>query len=168
MKDLIVDFDSFDPNRILHDRQEIEQYNAHRFEMSLLDGILYENLDEIKAVAFHDPQPDAFWVRGHFPGFAVMPGVLVCEAAAQLCCYIGAKANLFSNIIAGLGAIEEVRFRAPVRPGDRLIVMLGMTRFRKNVMITGHFQCFVDRQLTAEGIVKGVAMGPASQATSST
>lgn len=160
MKDVIVDFESFDPLHSLYDKSHIEQFNAHRHELSLLDGILYEDVQNVRAVAFHDARPDAFWVRGHFPGFPVMPGVLICEAAAQLCCYIGARAELFSNIIVALGGMEEVRFRAPVNVGDRLIVMLEQIRYRKNVMVVGRFQCFVNRQLTTEGIVKGISMGP--------
>lgn len=159
MKDSIVDFGLFDPEKLLFDRAHIEQYNAHRYEMSLLDGIVFEDIANVRAVAVHIAQPDAFWVRGHFPNFAVMPGVLICEAAAQLCCYIAARAQLFDNIIVGLGAIEEVRFRAPVRPGDHMVVMLEKTRFRHNIMVSGRFQCFVNQQLTAEGAVKGVAMG---------
>lgn len=158
MKSLIVDFSEFDPARVLHSKADVEKVNPHRFELSLLDGILFEDWVGFRAVGFHDVPQDPFWARGHFPGNPLMPGVLICEAAAQLCAWFANQTGLLGNSLIGLGALDEVRFRAPVRPGDRLVVMLRRDRYRQNVLINGAFQGFVNQEMVVEGIIKGVAI----------
>lgn len=158
MKSLIVDFQDYDPGRSLYTKDEIEAINPHRFELSLLDGILFEDWVGFRAVGFHDVPADPFWARGHFPGNPLMPGVLICEAAAQLCAWFATKTGLLGNSLIGLGALDEVRFRAPVRPGDRLIVALRRDRYRQNILINGAFQGFVNQEMVVEGIIKGVAI----------
>lgn len=72
LKKPIVDFSKFDLNKVLVDRDGILDVNPHRFEMALLDGVLY--VDDDSAVGFKDVREDEFWVRGHFPGRPLMPG----------------------------------------------------------------------------------------------
>jgi 3-hydroxyacyl-[acyl-carrier-protein] dehydratase len=83
-KDFIVNFSEFDPNKVLFSRAAIEKVNPHRFELSLLDGILFEDTEGGRYVSFTDTKPTDFWTRGHFPNRPLMPGVLICEVAAQL------------------------------------------------------------------------------------
>lgn len=158
MNDQIIGFDEYDPNRVLFDRSAIEQINPHRFELSLLDGILFEDLTGYRAAGFHDVPPDPFWARGHFPGRPLMPGVLVCECAAQLCAWFAKRSGLFTEGLIGLGGLEDVRFRHPVQPGDRLVVHLVRERSRPNLLIAGRFRCYVGSQLAVEGLIKGVAI----------
>ncbi|MEQ1903113.1 MAG: 3-hydroxyacyl-ACP dehydratase FabZ family protein [Pirellulaceae bacterium] len=158
MKNFIVDFSEFDEHKIVCGRTEIERLNPHRFELSLLDGILFEDWESGRFVGFHDVRDDEFWVRGHFPNFPLMPGVLICETAAQLCSYFATKAKVFDSRIIALGGLDEIRFRAPVRPGNRLITMLKRERARENVMISGRFQCYVNRELACDGLIKGVGI----------
>jgi 3-hydroxyacyl-[acyl-carrier-protein] dehydratase len=158
VKNFIVDFSEFDEHQVLCGRTEIERLNPHRFELSLLDGILFEDMESGRCVGFRDVRHDEFWVRGHFPHFPLMPGVLICETAAQLCSYFATKAQLFDSRIIALGGLDEIRFRSPVRPGNRLITMLQRERTRANAMINGRFQCYVNRELACEGLIKGVAI----------
>ena len=89
-------------------------------------------------VGYKDATANEFWVRGHMPGYPLMPGVLMCEAAAQLCCYYSMTLNVSDpGTLMGLGGIEETRFHRPVRPGDRLVLVAAglkvhrrLTRFR--------------------------------------
>ncbi len=157
LKDALVDFSKFAENKVFADLDEIAEINPHRFEMRLLDGVLY--LDEQYAVGFRDISADEFWVRGHFPGRPLMPGVLICECAAQLTSYFAIKSKLVDNGYVGLGGLEKVRFRGPVVPGDRLIVMLKRGKVRRNQMFTADFQGFVDQTLIVDGVIKGVALG---------
>lgn len=58
-----------------------------------------------------------------------MPGVLMCEAAAQMCSYYAHKHRLLGDCkVVGFGGMEEVRFRDPVRVGDRLVVVCKMLK----------------------------------------
>ena len=67
---------------------------------------------------------DEFWVRGHMPDYPLMPGVLMCEAAAQLCSLLHHdQSDCMQGDFLGFGGMENVRFRGPVRPGDRLVLI---------------------------------------------
>ena len=72
-----------------------------------------------------------------------MPGVIMCEAAAQLASYYTQKFDLLGSEMVGFGGLEEVRFRDPVIPGDRLYVMTQLTKVRRGRMIVCRFQGFV-------------------------
>jgi 3-hydroxyacyl-[acyl-carrier-protein] dehydratase len=157
-KDLIVDFAEFDPSKVLFDRAEIERVIPHRFEMSLLDGILFEDQERGRYVGFTDAKPDHFWVRGHFPGTPIMPGVLICEIAAQLCSFVAMRGGLLQSRIIALGGLDEVRFRQPVVPGNRLIMMIEKIRYRPNALIHVRFQGVVGQEIATDGLLKGVVM----------
>ena len=158
MKPPIVDFSLFDVNKVIHGKDEVEKINPHRFELSLLDGILFTDWDVGRAVGFHDVPTEPFWARGHFPGRPMMPGVLICECAAQLCAWFASSTGVMGGSLIGLGALNEVRFRAPVQPGDKLIVALRREKFRKNFLINGYFQGYVNQELAVEGQITGVAI----------
>ena len=157
LKTSFVSFDAFDYDKVLVDQEGIRAVNPHRFEMLLLDGILYN--DEQNSVGYKDITDDMFWVRGHFPGRPLMPGVLMCECAAQLSAYYAITTKMVDSGVVGLGGLENVRFRGPVVPGDRLTLMLNRGKVRRNVMFSADFQGFVDQTLVVDGTIKGVALG---------
>ena len=157
MKEPLVDFSLFDETKPVIELDEILEVNPHRFELRLLDAILH--IDSETAVGYKDISPDEFWVRGHFPDRPLMPGVLICECAAQLSSFFAIRQQLVDNGYVGLGGLEKVRFRGPVSPGDRLLVMLRKRRVRRNQMFTADFQGYVDKSLIVDGIVCGVALG---------
>lgn len=157
-KEWIVDFSEFNPNVVLIDRAEIERTIPHRFEMSLLDGILFEDTVRNRYIGFTDAKSNDFWTRGHFPGRPLMPGVLICEVAAQLCSFVAFRRGLLHSKVIALGGLDDVRFRQPVVPGDRLIMMIEQIRLRPNALIHVRFQGFVGQEIAAEGLLKGVAL----------
>lgn len=76
--------------------------------------------------------PDAPFLAGHFPERAIVPGVLLTEALAQ----VGAYAVLLTRRIDGVddgriplfGGVDGVRFRRPVEPGDLVTLNVTLTR----------------------------------------
>jgi 3-hydroxyacyl-[acyl-carrier-protein] dehydratase len=88
----------------------------------------------------------------------LMPGVLMCEAAAQICSYFSQKHDLLGARVVGFGGMEEVRFRDPVFPGSRLVIISQMTKVRRGAMIVSHFQEFVGDRMVCEGKIKGVPL----------
>ena len=156
-KPLILDFSEFDPNKVVADIEEIRQYNPQRFEMEQLTAVCYENKETKTCVAYKDVTKDEFWVRGHMPGMPLMPGVIMCEAAAQLASYCTMKWQLIDVEMVGYGGLEGVRFRGLVRPGDRLIIVARLLKARR-AMLTCEFQGFVGENMVFEGVLKGIPL----------
>ncbi|MEZ6106289.1 MAG: 3-hydroxyacyl-ACP dehydratase FabZ family protein [Pirellulaceae bacterium] len=157
-KDIILPFSEFDMDRILVDRDGINEVNLQRFEMQQLDAIVVEDLDRLVCVGYKDATPDEFWVRGHMPGMPLMPGVIMCEAAAQLASYFATRHHLLGDGAIGLGGLEGVRFRNVVLPGNRLVLMSQMTKVRRGALIVCRFQGFVNEQIVVEGEIKGIPL----------
>ena len=81
------DLATIDPAHVLADREAIRKILPQRFEMEQLDAIVHLDGAAGLVVGYKDVRHDEFWVRGHMPGYPILPGVLMCEAAAQLCSY---------------------------------------------------------------------------------
>ena len=155
-KPLILDFSEYDPDNVIADIDAIRCHNSQRFEMEQLTAICYEDTQSNVVVGYKDLQPDEFWTRGHMPGMPLMPGVIMCEAAAQLASYYSHKHKLMEGLI-GFGGLEKVRFRGVVRPGDRFVIVSRLLKLRRAIM-TCEFECFVDQNLVCSGVLKGVAL----------
>jgi 3-hydroxyacyl-[acyl-carrier-protein] dehydratase len=157
-KELIVDFSEYDLDHIVADTEEIRRYNPQRFEMEQLTAIVFDDLETKRCVGYKDHGPNEFWARGHMPGMPLLPGVLMCEAAAQLCSYYTIKHNLLGTSVVGFGGMNDVRFRDPVRPGDRLVVVCQLLKLRRGAMVVSRFQGFVRKSLVLEGEMIGVPL----------
>ena len=155
-KELLVDLDAIDLTTPIADIEEIRQYNPQRFEMEQLTGILYENMEEGVAVAYKDITDDDFWTRGHMPNMPLMPGVVMLEACAQACSFFCQKNDMLGADMLGFGGLDEVRFRDPVTPGDRLIIVCKLIKARRNRMVVCKFQGVVNGSLAVEGVLRGI------------
>lgn len=131
------------------DRTQIEAILPHRDPFLLLDRVT-EFEPGVSAVAELDVSADAFWVPGHFPQQAVMPGVLIVEALAQ--CGAIAMLALPENAgkLALFGGIDKVRFKRQVVPGETLRLECRITRQRGPVGF-GEALATVDGQTAASG-----------------
>lgn len=157
-RDYIIHPSEYDLNTVIADIHEIRRWNRQRFEMEQLTAIVHEDQSRGLCVGYKDVTPDEFWVRGHFPGVPLMPGVLMCEAAAQLSSYYTQRRNLLDAEVVGFGGLEEVRFREPVRPGDRLVIAVERVRVRPKAMIVCRFQGLVRESIVVDGVIKGVPL----------
>ncbi|MFP6621819.1 MAG: 3-hydroxyacyl-ACP dehydratase FabZ family protein [Pirellulaceae bacterium] len=155
-KDLLIDPALLDYDQVVADLDEIRRYNPQRFEMEQLTAVIYEDLEEYACAGYKDIGRDEFWVRGHMPDMPLMPGVIVLEAAAQLCSFFSQKHDLLGAAVIGFGGLENVRFRAPIIPGDRLLLICKMTKVRPGRMIVCRFQAVVGETLVVDGTLKGI------------
>ena len=103
------------------DVKEIFKNIPHRYPFLLVDRIVEIQGDEkivgIKNVSINEP-----FFEGHFPNRPVMPGVLICEAMAQVGAIL-AHANrggMESDKVFVLTGLDNVKFKRPVEPGDQL------------------------------------------------
>ena len=111
-----VDLSKLNFDKPLFDLQEIRRVNPQRHEMEQLSGILLIDQENNLAVGYKDVTHEEFWITGHMPGFPLMPGVILCECAAQLAGFYARKYNLLGGDYLGFGGMDNVRFRYPVFP----------------------------------------------------
>jgi 3-hydroxyacyl-[acyl-carrier-protein] dehydratase len=151
---LFIDPTQVDCSQVVADADAIGKFNLHRFEMAHLTAIVRIDPTEQLIVGYKDVGHDEFWVRGHLPGHPLLPGVIQCEAAAQLCSYYIISQKVFDNEFVALSGLDEVRFRYPVRPGDRLIIAAKGVRLNRRLS-TFDAQGFVREQLAFQVRVLG-------------
>lgn len=111
----------------------IMDYLPHRYPFLLVDRVMEFEPDRrivaIKNVTINEP-----FFEGHFPGHAIMPGVLIVEGMAQAggLLLMNAMEDPSSKVVYFM-ALDDVRFRRPVRPGDTLEFEVELVQFRKTV-----------------------------------
>jgi 3-hydroxyacyl-[acyl-carrier-protein] dehydratase len=154
----LVDPATIDTSRILADREAIRRSNPQRFEMEQLTAIVLLDPSRNLIIGYKDIEPDEFWVRGHMPDYPLMPGVMICEAAAQLSSYFCHEIKLNENGFIGFGGMEDVRFRGQVKPGDRLVLVSKATRLHRR-QTSFETQGFVDNNMVYHGRIIGVPLG---------
>lgn len=152
----IYDFDKVDFDKPLFTLADIRQVNPQRHEMEQLTGILYVDREGNGLIGYKEITANEFWVRGHMPDFPLMPGVILCECAAQLAGFYARKYELLAGDFLGFGGMEEVRFRAPVFVGDRLLIMSKLTKLRPGRRAEFDFQGFVKEKMVFSGRMIGV------------
>ncbi len=129
---------------------EIMEILPHGYPFLLVDRIVELELGKrivgIKNVTINEP-----FFQGHFPGQPIMPGVLIVEAMAQTAGVLAFKSmpdELRKKVVYFM-AIDKVRFRRPVLPGDQIRMEMVVARHRKSVWsFTG--KAYVEDQLAAE------------------
>ena len=130
------------------DREAIKSIIPHREPMLLLDGV--DELEPgVKAHGWLNITNDMFWCSGHFPGNAVMPGVLLVEAMAQLGAVVMLSCEEYRGKIAYFGGIRSARFRRKVIPGDRLELFTQIDKALGPVG-AGSAKAFVNGELAAK------------------
>jgi 3-hydroxyacyl-[acyl-carrier-protein] dehydratase len=162
----LIDPAATDTSHVLVDREGIARHNPQRFEMIQLTAINYVDSENKLVVGYKDVGADEFWVRGHMPDYPLMPGVLMCEAAAQLCSFLCGYTRLFKAGFVGFGGMEDVRFRGQVRPGDRLLLVSKVIRLHRRQPM---FECqgFVGNNMVFHAKIIGVNITTQGEAAAS-
>ena len=113
------------------DAKEILKFLPHRYPFLLVDRILEIDGDRkivgIKNVSFNEN-----FFQGHFPNKPVMPGVLICEAMAQVGAIFAhnARGGMEENKVFVLTGLDKVKFKKPVEPGDQLRIEITCVKRR--------------------------------------
>jgi 3-hydroxyacyl-[acyl-carrier-protein] dehydratase len=116
------------------DINEILARIPHRIPFLLVDRcekfVANQSIVGIKCVSVNEP-----FFQGHFPGYPVMPGVLIVEAMAQTSAVLMSKSLEIDPAGKAIFfmSLDNCRFRAPVRPGDVLRLAVEVTRARGDI-----------------------------------
>ncbi len=163
----IFDISQLDFNRVVADLEQIRRINPQRYEMEQLTAIVHIDPSQHLLVGYKDVRSDEFWVRGHMPDYPLMPGVIICEAAAQVCSFYIRTQKILQSDFVGFAGLENVRFRGPVKPGDRLVLVAKALRLNRRAVVCT-CQGFVGSTMVFHGDIHGVPLsrglsGPAEQ-----
>lgn len=143
------------------DIQQIQQIIPHRPPFLLVDRVL-EVEEGKRAVGLKNVSMNEPYFVGHFPQYAVMPGVLIVEALAQVGSIALLKQESNRGKIGFFAGIDNFRFRKQVTPGDTLILEVEITKFR-GAIGKGQATAKVDGVVVAEGEIMFALQDPAKQ-----
>ncbi|HHT9159139.1 MAG: hypothetical protein A2099_00680 [Planctomycetes bacterium GWF2_39_10] len=155
-QEILIDLSTLDLNKSIVDMNEIRAIIPHRFEMEQINGIIKFDPEQKIIVGYKDVSNNEFWVRGHIPGRPLMPGVLMLEAAAQLCTYYYKKTTQDDRFL-GFGGVDKVKFRGKVVPGDKIILIAKNKELRSRRAVFDT-QGVVNGNLVFEGVIIGMVV----------
>ena len=132
--------------------ERVMELLPHRYPFLLIDRILEvepgKRVVALKNVSINEP-----YFQGHFPGYPIMPGVLVVEAMAQAgAVLLGMETGSTSDKLTLLTGVDGAKFRQPVVPGDQLrLEVVVVQRRSRQARLEG--KVFVDGKLVCEALL---------------
>jgi len=137
---------------ILLTTTQIQALIPHRWPLLMVDRIMEEDRERGYIRGEKGVTASEWFFQGHFPELPVMPGVLQVEALAQTMAVYVARQEGFGDRIGLFAAIDEVRFKRIVQPGDRLTLEVTMEKLGRRFG-KGRAVASVDGEVACEGVL---------------
>ena len=144
---------------MIMDVMEIQQILPHRYPFLLVDRVTdlekNESISCYKNVSISEPV-----FQGHFPDHPIYPGVMILEGMAQAGGILAfqsmdmTKEEAESKVVYFM-SIDKAKFRAPVRPGDKLVYRISVIKNKGPIWVLKG-EAFVDDKLVSEAELKAM------------
>ncbi len=152
----LIDLSTIDLTAVAVSAEEVARINPQAGPMRQLDHVVWLKEDRSESVGVKFVRDDEFWIPYHIPGRPLMPGVLMIEAAAQLCSVTSKKKSNEDRFL-GFTRCNNVAFRGQVLPGDTLYLIAKETSFRPR-RFTSLTQGVVNGKLVFEAEITGMVL----------
>ena len=158
MAQLLVDLAELDLSTDVLSDEELRAMLPHAHEFRLIDGIRHLDIEQGVVVGYKRWDASPWWGRGHIPGRPLMPGVLMCEGAAQVATVLMKKREGWGvDKFIGLGGLDNVRFRGTIVP-PATVYFVSKVGSRSSRIAKYPAQCFCGGKMVMDMELLGVLL----------
>ena len=136
------------------DRAGIEALIPHRDPFLLIDRVT-ELEPGARAVAEHTFTGEEWYLKGHFPGNPIVPGVILVESLAQVATVMAMALPEYRDGLGLFAGIDEMHFKRIVRPGETARYEAVVDKMRRGYARV-NVRAFVGDELAAEGVIQAI------------